>query len=514
MAINGAGGGTPPDLPGPAPSIDTLPATASAGTPTSPAPTATASTGIDQTAVDIPGLAAAVLTTPLAEPPAVNGPGGTTVIPPVPAETVPPVTRPPAPRPPAVLPAVQESPFVLFDAEGQPAGRFQSLEAACHVAKTGSVIEIHHHGPLDRVQKPVMIQGKRLTIRPAAGLRPQLSFAPADNLLGPSDARMIEVVNGSLELYDVDLVMEVTNNLYAEEWVLLSLTRVREVILLQRVTMTAVNPGWRPAVLIERRMPADTPTIMMPAVETLRDTDIQLRDCLLRGNATGFMDRTLEPAAVRISDSAIAVDVDVFHVQGADRAEMEGLSRSTATIRFELEHVTAIAGTSLLKLSSETVRDLPEVRVDCRNSILQAATSSVPLLLLEGHQNADDLLQHVRWFGNRNVIAFNAEEGCVVRGLFPQGSDDWTHSLSQWQAQWQPEWEITSEAITQRQVLTWEAGSGGALSDMQRSDFALKPMSIDEPANPAVGTASDNSDRGFRPSHSRLPPSLPIPAGL
>ena len=156
----------------------------------------------------------------------------------------------PLPRPatsevtPGNTAAAPTTPFVVLGSDGTSVGRFQSLEAACHVARTGAVIEIHHHGPLPMPQKPVVIQGKRLTIRPATGLRPQLTFIPGEASLNPKQVRMIEVIDGSLELYDVDLRMTVDNSTFADEWVLLSLTCAREAVV-QRVTMTVANSGWR-----------------------------------------------------------------------------------------------------------------------------------------------------------------------------------------------------------------------------------------------------------------------------
>lgn len=468
-------------------------------------------TGTTLVGPQVPTVAAAVVAGSL--------PGASQATTPVTVAAVPPFSQtdvpPPAtlPRPPNPEPVVGEAPFILRDADGLTTARFQSLEAACHVARNGAVIEIQHDGPLAVLQKPIVIQGKRVTIRPAAGKRPLLRIAPGADSLGSSTARLVEVIDGSLELYDVDLVMEVSQSLFAEEWVLLSLTRAREVIL-QRVTLTAVNPGWRPAVLVERHLRDDAPVSIMPVVESLRESDIQIRDCLFRGNATAYSDRSLEPAVIRISDSAIGVDADAFSLLGADRADMDGMTRAATSVRIELDHVTAIAGRSLLRVMTETIRDLPDIRFDCRNSILQASSGAAPFVLLEGHQDADTLLQRLRWTGSRNVLVTGTSEPCLARGLYPQGGDDWPYSFAQWQAQWQPEWELESEAITDRQVLTWSPASAVSYGSIQLSDFALRPMSIDEPANPALGTASDSSDRGFRPSLSNLPPSLTTAAGV
>ncbi|MCA9052290.1 MAG: protein kinase [Planctomycetaceae bacterium] len=412
--------------------------------------------------------------------------------------------------PAASSPVAVESPFVVFGADGKESGRFETLEAACHVAKSGAVVEIHYDGRLERSQKPILIQGKRLTIRPSPGFRPLIVFAPGDEALGRTSVNMIDVIDGAVELYDVDLAMQVTNDVFADQWVMLSATRVQEVVL-RRVSMTIANVGWRPAVMVERRTPADAPGRMMPSTDAMLQTEIQVDDCLFRGNASLYVDRTLEPASVRISDSAVAVDGDVFRLEGADRADMEVGARSLPQVRIELDHISAFTGGSVVRLWSETVRELPDVRMDCRNSILDVSRPGGPLVLLEGHQDSDALLQRLRWGGSRNVIVIHPDQGCLVRGLWPQagGDEEWTYTLGQWQSQWQTEWELSSDAVSDRSVLTWEPDATAAHSTVQVSDFALRPMASREPENPALGTASDSSDRGFRPSLSSLPPELP-----
>jgi hypothetical protein len=406
------------------------------------------------------------------------------------------------------LAAIDPNVFVVLAADGSTMGRYQSLEAACHAAKSGAVIEIHHDGPLRTPLKPILIQGKRLTIRPATGLRPQLTFIPGDDFRDSRSVRMVDVVDGSVEIYDVDLVMQVTNNIFADEWVLLSLIRPQEVVL-RRVTFSVSNSGWRPAVMIERRMTVGGPSSIMPKPDVMRDAEIQIRDCLFRGNATFYADRTLESASVRLSETAIGVQGDVLRVEGADRADMESPGRANlAVVRLELDHVTALTQSSILHLWTETARDVPDVRVDTRNSILDASSSEAPLILLAGHQDADLLLQRIHWFGNRNVLVTSGDQHCSVRGAWPLTGDEWNYTFGQWQAQYQLDWELASEAVSTDPILSWNADSAADMSSLQTSDFALRPMSAADVPNPAVASASDSSNRGFRPAYSPLPSNV------
>lgn len=411
------------------------------------------------------------------------------------------------PSNPAIIPprVPVDEPFLVYGPDGTPTTRYVSLEAACHAAKSGSVIEIDHDGLLPRPERPLLIQGKRLTIRPAARRRPVIHFRPQDVHLTTTDVRMIEVADGALELYDVDLVMEVSKEVAADRWVFLSMIRPRK-LELQRVTLTIHNAGWKPAVMLERRMPGSLAGDMMSTTEPQRTAEFDIRDCLFRGRATFLVDRTLEPAAVRMADAAFVLDGSLLRIEGADRADMEGVGRTAPVWRCELDHVTAVVGRSVLHLWTEELRDCPDIRLEIRNSILDADDSWVRL---EGHQESDWLLQRVVWTGIRNVLVGNPETACLVRGLWPQSTDEWTYALSQW-PDWIPEWSGAGDVVSRSGVLTGDAHFVETPEQASLSDLALRPM--EGPAdqrNPALGLASDGSDAGFRPSLSSLPPGLP-----
>jgi serine/threonine-protein kinase len=402
---------------------------------------------------------------------------------------------------PTVSPAVAEQPFIVHGPDGSES-RYQTLEAACHEAKDGSVIDIDYDGPLPRPQKPLAIHNKQLTIRPVEGKRPQLQFVPGESLRAQSEIRLIDVRDGSLDLYDLDLHVDVSRDVYAERWVFLSLTRTEDVEL-KRVTMTVENPGQRPAVMIERGVPVSEPAPMMPAVDPQWEGTVSLQDCLFRGAATFFADRTREPGTVRMEKVAVGIPGDFLHVLGAEPAEMDGLNRTSPGLRFELDHVTAVAQT-MLHLESGDSRQLPQVFVNCRNSVLEAGiVGPGPLLVLEGHQDSEALLQHVAWSGNWNVLMCDLEAACVVRGWYPLGGDEVIYSLADW-AGWQSNWDPSQDNYVEQSVLTMREKAGFDFAELESSDFALRPEAADEARNPAMGSANDNTDRGFPLSTSDL----------
>ncbi|MEZ6066588.1 MAG: protein kinase [Planctomycetaceae bacterium] len=412
---------------------------------------------------------------------------------------------PPTAEPTAVPPTAQAAvtPFLLRGAGGEELGRFQTLEAACHAAKSGSVIDIDWDGPISTLQKPVVIQDKKLRIGPSRpGLRPALTFVASETQVGPSAVHAIEVINGSLELYDVDLRMEVDPTVYAEEWVGLALRQAQQVML-QRVRLTIANPSGRPAYLVKREMPLSGPTRMMPAAAIPQETELTIRDSLLTGDVGFMIDRSLESSTLRIMDSGVVVANDFLLVQGADPIEMDATPATEPVLRCEFDHLTCLAGQSVVRIDTGAVRDLPLVRVDARNSILSAQQATTPFLTFDGHQESDRLLQKLQWNGNWNVYGVRGDEACVVRGLWPLSTDVWSYpSLTQWQANTQGAsgWDVSRNTSVDLPITQWELTSPPRYVDLGPDDLTLLTELSLGVANPAKGHAGDHSDIGFDPS--------------
>jgi serine/threonine protein kinase len=417
------------------------------------------------------------------------------------------VASDPAPRADRVS---LESPFLVTGPDGEPAGRFPTLEAACHAAAGGSVIDIDCDGPLARPQKPVVIQSKRLTIRPALGRRPLLTFVPGDELLATGDLRMIQVNGGSLELLELDVAMQVIPEVNADRWVLISLAQAGQ-LTLRGATLTAENPGWRDAVLIERRSAGSTPMSIMPATEPLRETEIVCEDCLFRGGAAFYDDRTLEPGSLRLVETAVAVSDSLLFVEGVDQLEMETAVRNVPTLRCSFDHVTVLTDAPLVHLQTGEGRECVEVRVDCRNSILDEL-SEQPLLLLEGHQHSDALVQRLRWTSSHNVYVTHPQDACLVRGSLPLIDDEWLYSLDQWRTQpWQELWDGTGDVTTGERVVMCPTVRDLRQGTVRTGDLALRPEPNGDGQPSRVAAPTDRSDPGFRPSISSLPGDIPSP---
>lgn len=411
----------------------------------------------------------------------------------------PPVTGTEPPR----AAAVSDSPFVVTTPTGEISGRFPTLEAACAAATTGSVIDVDFDGPVPRPQKPIVIQNKRLTIRPAIGKRPQLTFVPGDILQTSGDLRMIQMNGGALELFNLDLVMEVTPEVYADRWIFLSLAQVGQVTMRQ-VTVTVINPGWRRAAIIERRPAGNTPVNMMPSSEAIREAEVLCEDCLFRGGAVFYHDRTVEPGSIKLSEVGLALADTVLFVEGADRLEMDSSMRVTPALRCQFDHLTAVTEGSFLHLLTGESRESSEIQLEFRNSIVDTLSSSQPTFLLEGHQHSDTLLQRVTCTGDYNVFSVDSRKACLVRGSLPLPDDEWQYSLEQWRTQWQPRWEPAGDVVSSRRILVWDQDIQLRRGNVTAAHFSLLPVQTDDGQPLRVASPTDRSDPGYRPSQSAL----------
>ncbi len=385
--------------------------------------------------------------------------------------------------------------FVLYELDGDPV-RFHSLESACAAAATDSVILIDHDGPFPSPQHGIVVRNKRLTIRPVPGKRPELTFLPPAESLTAETVQGITVSQGSLDIYDVDIRMKIPQTAFPDFWSLFSLDHTRR-LKLERVTVTFDNPGGHTACFVERREAESSPARMMPQTGVMAECEIDLRDCLLRGDGTAFVDRSLTPASYRLEQVAVAVTGSVFSFEGTDPVEMANAARHEVSVQCELKHVTLLSDSPVLQINTGGYRECPDLDVQCRYSLIEIANQEEPLIRLEGHQDNDLLLNQIRWEGEYNILVGHLpEKAIVVHGLLPNAIDDGqVLSLDSW---WQQQWESADEIARNRSVLL---PPGQSWSPFQ----LVSPQALSLTSDSREPRAPDDRNRGFNAEISKLP---------
>ena len=144
-----------------------------------------------------------------------------------------------------------------FDGTSGVPKSYATLEAACLDAPDNSTIELRFDGE-SPVQIPIRIEGKSLRIRALAGRRPVLRFETLGPIGQPVTSNMISVINGSLEIFDVDIVFRVPNGRSVDSWSIFSLEYAKQVML-RGVSVTLENSNrQQPGTLFEIKPPSGT----------------------------------------------------------------------------------------------------------------------------------------------------------------------------------------------------------------------------------------------------------------
>jgi serine/threonine-protein kinase len=282
--------------------------------------------------------------------------------------------------------------FVVTSAGGADKS-YATLEAACQEASTDATIELRFDGPCPVPQGPVRIQKKRLVIRAQKGKRPVVEFQTS-TVPGNDATRMFSVVDGSLKLYDVDVVMPVQPGLVSDRWAAFSLSRA-DALELRGVSVTVRNPDRRAAAVVElaSALAVDTERTM-PESMMRKLLVLDWKDAVLRGECDVLMSETLEPADVYLDNVAVAVSGTLLRMPGRERD-----ARVADDARFafrRLQHVTALLGDGLLRIDTELYRDFTPLEFDWRDSVI-AVQPGQPLISMAGQQDAGLFRRSLTW---------------------------------------------------------------------------------------------------------------------
>lgn len=298
-----------------------------------------------------------------------------------------------------------ESPVILWAMGASEPQEYNTLEAACANARSGSIIELQYNGFLkDRLEKPITIN-KNITIRAAKDFHPVISFT---SRLNPdqSDTRMITIREGSLNLVNVDLHLNIQHGVTyptREHWTLFSV-QGSDQLSLKNVTATIQNEDREPAAIIEfvRGLGDELEKMKMKTTSSSLNIDpfvLSIQDSVLRGESHALLIKTARPGRVRIENSMIAVESSLILNEGS--TDMPGESN---LVDLELKHSTVATGSSPFRFASgEAQRFLLPISVTSENSLYALNPALVaPFVSMTGATNPADFRSLLSWYGRRN----------------------------------------------------------------------------------------------------------------
>ncbi len=372
--------------------------------------------------------------------------------------------------------AEESSGVFVLAADGSPAKRFPTLEAACAAVTDGSVIELRYNSR--RAEKPLRLSKKNITIRAARGFHPIIEFA-FDSVATDTHLRLIGVSSGPVQINNVAFEITIPSFFAVDRISLFSVDRAEQ-LRLQGVAITLNNPGQRPAALFDLssepgQMLAD---MKMNMSGMARDPlEIELTECFVRGHGDLFQVRNTKPGRLSLRDTAIAIDGSMLRVEGHSDKPAE-----QTRLELRLEHVTGIVGQNIVRLDSgDLPRELPPVKVDARNNILSLAGNGSLVAMSGSTSDADFRNKLFVWSGERNFY-----DRCSNFWMFASGEP---FDFDDWKAKWGSSGDVGAS----NEKLSWLA---------ERTDMAtisLDALTLDRKGttpNPGLNAATDGNNAG------------------
>ena len=393
-----------------------------------------------------------------------------------------------------VIPAEDDGIFVL----GRDAAsnrRFSTLELACSsVRENGAIIELRFNG---RRRESMLRINRKLTIRAAKGYRPVIEFRPAQAGIEEYQARAVWVPSGSLDLVGVDLVLSVDETVPAENWSLFSLERP-DVVRMERVTVTIVNPTRRPAAVFELRSAAGALMPDMPVVgaQPRSPLKIEVTESLVRGDGDLFVARHTEPARLAVEKSIIALHGSLLAAKGHSEA-----SHENAQLELRLDHVTTVLAGGLVRFDSGSMpRKLLPLQVSASNCIF-SNSAAVPLVEMTGNSPPQDFRELLSWGGQNNFYDRYATLW-LIASMEEAGPRSEPWDAGAWRR-----WTEATETNPHFGPVVWNKRGWMTrpFAELNPGDFALDRQATN---NPPVGGAANFKDAGADLELLRVPATV------
>lgn len=336
--------------------------------------------------------------------------------------------------------------ITIIKPDGTAGQDFKTLNAACAAADDGSIIELGFSGI--RKEAPIHINNKRVRIRAAKDRKPILMFESVEEPAEGFQTHMIQVANGSLELFGLGIIVDV-KNLNTDSWAIFSLKNAHDVRLHQ-VTVTCSNTTSQQVTLFEMNEPINqglNDDSMMGKRPVKESTFIEIINSVLRCDGHAFSVRETAPTRLEITNSAMMISQALIELVGCNNKPTEG-----DFLELVLNHSTLVLGKGLALMDSGAIpRELIPLNVSARNSIFFSRTDA-PFVQMKGNTNENDFRQKLlTWRGSNNYFD-RFETFWTIQSQ--QGT---TGALSLDALDWKDIWGLSSEVNSYQMEIPWIA---------------------------------------------------------
>ncbi|QDU00183.1 serine/threonine-protein kinase [Gimesia aquarii] len=375
--------------------------------------------------------------------------------------------------------------ITIIKPDGTPGQNFKTLNAACAAADDGSIIELGFTGI--RKEAPIHINNKRVRIRAAKDRKPILLFEAIEKPAEGFETHMIQVANGSLELFELGIIVNV-KDLDSDSWAIFSLKNAHDVRLHQ-VTVTCSNTTGQQVSLFEMNEPINqglNDDSMMGKRPVKESTFVEIVNSILRCDGNAFSIRETAPTRLELTNSALMIAQSLIDLVGCNNKPEEG-----DHLELVLNHCTFLLGKGLSVMDSGTIpRELIPLHVSARNNIF-FSQSDAPFVMMKGNTNENDFRQKLlTWRGSNNYYD-RFETFWTIQSQ--QGT---TGALSLDALDWKDIWGLSSDISSYQMKIPWIVDRQ-KLVDTPCSEIQAGQLQFNQPTDgsPTI-TAIDRTNAG------------------
>lgn len=375
--------------------------------------------------------------------------------------------------------------ITIINPDGSPGQDFKTLDAACAAADDGSIIELGFTGI--RKEAPIHINNKRVRIRAAKDRKPILLFESVEEPAEGFQTHMIQIANGSLELFELGIMVDV-KDLNTDSWAIFSLKNAHD-IRLHQVTVTCANTTSQQVSIFEMNEPINqglNDDSMMGKRPVKESTFVEIVNSVLRCDGQAFSIRETAPTRLEITNSALMISQSLIDLVGCNNKPMEG-----DHLELVLNHTTFVLGNGLSVMNSGAIpRELIPLHVSARNNIFFSRTNA-PFVMMKGNTNENDFRQKLLdWRGSNNYFDRFSTFWTI------QSQQGTTGALSMDALDWKDIWGLSGDVNSYQMEIPWIADREKLINALS-SELQPAQLQFTQPTDgsPTI-TAIDRTNAG------------------
>ena len=268
------------------------------------------------------------------------------------------------------------------------------------LGKQGGILRFAAGADLDLPAISIDGSGRYQFVAVPGSKRPRLRFRSVGDLHRASAdwTVMLGIRSGSLHLQGIDIIVPDQEMLQTDRLAIAGLMPGTELTVTDcTLTLAANRPG---AALFVVQPLAGPRNAQSPEGTSSPSAVIRVRDSLLRSGGEGTAVAAGRKVDIQLTNVLVSTEGSLVHAVG----EVRSGRADSPSVKVRLDQVTAIVKGGLVHLDATKNLDEPELpfaAIEADSSILSTANRDMPLLRLDGMDEAEDFTDRIHWAGRK-----------------------------------------------------------------------------------------------------------------